>query len=83
MSELFDEHKPKICLEIEFDDVALQKLTFSANTEVLGGRVTRVDFEGDVFGEVDFYRDLFNGDQIAFLLAREDGMAQKKKFFTR
>ncbi len=70
MSELF-EIKPKLCLELEFDDVAtLNGLSFNAKTEVLGGRVTRIDFEGDVFKENDFYRELLDGDQISFLLAR-------------
>lgn len=70
MSELF-EIKPKLCLELEFDDVAtLNGLSFNAKTEVLGGRVTRIDFEGDTFNENDFYRGLLDGDQISFLLAR-------------
>ncbi|EFM88707.1 Uncharacterised protein [Actinobacillus pleuropneumoniae] len=70
MSELF-EIKPKLCLELEFDDVAtLNGLSFNAKTEVLGGRVTRIDFEGDTFNENDFYRELLDGDQISFLLAR-------------
>lgn len=80
MSELLDEPKPKICLEIEFDNHnILQDLAFSAKTEVLGGHVTRVDFQGDVFSDVDFYRDLFDGDQMAFLLSREDGVKRAKE----
>lgn len=70
MSELF-EIKPKLCLELEFDDVAtLNNLSFNAKTEVLGGRVTRLDFEGDTFNECDFYRQLLDGEQMSFFLAR-------------
>lgn len=72
MSELLEAQKAKICVEIEFeDDTILQNLTFSANSKVLGGKVTRVDFEGDVFNECDFYRDLFDNDQMVFLLSRK------------
>lgn len=70
MSELCN-IKPKLCLELEFDDVtALNRLSFNAETEVLGGRVTRLDFEGDTFNECDFYRELLDGEQMSFLLAR-------------
>lgn len=70
MSALF-EIKPKLCLELEFDDpVTLHNLSFNAKTEVLGGRVTRLDFEGDTFNECDFYRELLDGEQMSFLLAR-------------
>lgn len=75
MSELFN-IKPKLCLELEFDDVtALNHLSFNAKTEVLGGRVTRVDFEGDTFDECDFYQELLDGEQMSFLLNR-DRMAE-------
>ncbi|MDG6374591.1 hypothetical protein Q7272_11080 [Glaesserella parasuis] len=73
MNELLDldTPKPKICLEIEFDTPeALQKLSFSAGTKVLGGLVSRVDFQGEVFDECDFYRELLDGEQITFLLSR-------------
>lgn len=70
MSELCN-IKPKLCLELEFDDVtALNRLSFNAETEILGGRVTRLDFEGDTFNECDFYRELLDGEQMSFLLAR-------------
>lgn len=79
MNELFDEPKPKICLEIEFDDHSiLQNLAFSSKTEVLGGRATRVDFVGETFDALDFYRELLNEEYIAFLEAREGAMDEAR-----
>ncbi|RRN04664.1 hypothetical protein EIM44_04275 [Bibersteinia trehalosi] len=68
--------KGKLCLELEFDDVEkLNRLSFSALSEVLGGRVTRADFQGSTFDECDFYQELLDGEQMSFLLNR-DRMAE-------
>ncbi|WP_410686890.1 hypothetical protein [Avibacterium paragallinarum] len=80
MSELFEKSKAKICLEIEFDEERiLDQLSFSSQTQILGGTVTRVDFTGDVFSEVDMYRNLFDGDQMAFLVENEKWLERAKK----
>lgn len=81
MSDLFD-IKPKLCLELEFDDeTILNNLSFNAKTEVLGGRVTRIDFEGDTFNENDFYRSLLDGEQMSFLLNRTRTAEAKKVIY--
>lgn len=79
MNQLLEDPKPKICLEIEFEDHnILQNLAFSAQTEVLGGKVTQVDFVGETFDVLDYYRKFLNEEQIAFLQARKGAISKAR-----
>lgn len=53
-------NKVRMAIEIELDDYKRDSLAISAKTEVLGGRIARLDWEGGLFDEVDVYRSLFN-----------------------
>ena len=69
----------KVCIEVIFEDeLALDNLVINAKTDVLGGKIARFDWTGDVFNEVDMYRELFDGAQMSFLLNREDGKERAK-----
>lgn len=61
----------KICLEIAFEDEkVLSELSIGSSTEVLGGKVSRVDFEGCTFNSLDWFFSLFNDEQMSFLCNR-------------
>ncbi|MDY3123597.1 MAG: hypothetical protein SOW21_04310 [[Actinobacillus] rossii] len=63
----------KIVLEVIFDDErTINDIAISANTEVFGGKVSRVDFEGHTFSDLDWFYSLFNDEQVGFLCAREN-----------
>lgn len=51
--------KVRMTIEIEMDDYQRDQLEISKNTQVLGGNIVQLDWEGGVFDEVDGYRKLF------------------------
>ena len=51
--------KVRITIEVEMDDYQRDQLKISKNTQVLGGNIVLLDWEGGVFDEVDGYRKLF------------------------
>lgn len=51
--------KVRITIEVEMDDYQRDQLEISKNTQVLGGNIVLLDWEGGVFDEVDGYRKLF------------------------
>ncbi|HDR1845227.1 TPA: hypothetical protein QB600_001878, partial [Pasteurella multocida] len=56
---MLGEDKAKIAIEIEMTERQRETIEISKNTDVLGGKISRLDWEGDVFYEVDMYRELF------------------------
>lgn len=52
--------KVRMTVKIEMERYQFEQLEISSKTEVLGGKIVRLDLEGDVFDEVDGYRNLFN-----------------------
>lgn len=54
-----EEQKVRIAILVEMDRYQLEQLEVSARTKVLGGKIARLDWEGDVFDEVDAYRAIF------------------------
>lgn len=67
------EQEYKIVLEVLFDNErTLEEVTISADTDVLGGKVSRVDFEGSTFSDLDWFYSLFNDEQLEFLCARKN-----------
>ena len=55
---MLGENKVKIAVEIEMTERQRETIEISKNTDVLGGKINRLDWEGDVFDEVDMYREL-------------------------
>lgn len=51
--------KVRMTIEVEMDDCQRDQLEISKNTQVLGGNIVQLDWEGGVFDEVDGYRKLF------------------------
>lgn len=51
--------KVRMTIEVEMDDYQRDQLETSKNTQVLGGNIVQLDWEGGVFDEVDGYRKLF------------------------
>ncbi|AAX88296.1 hypothetical protein MY716_03600 [Haemophilus influenzae] len=47
--------KVRITIEVEMDDYQRDQLKISKNTQVLGGNIVLLDWEGGVFDEVDGY----------------------------
>ncbi|CWW55764.1 TPA: hypothetical protein ACPPGU_001155 [Haemophilus influenzae] len=55
------EPKVRVALEVEMFESQRDALEISSKTKVLEyGRITRFDWEGDVFNEVDTYRQFFD-----------------------
>ncbi|KOE63899.1 hypothetical protein [Aggregatibacter actinomycetemcomitans] len=52
--------KVRMTIEIEMDDYQRDRLEISKSTEVLGGNIVQLDWEGGLFNEVKQYRHLFN-----------------------
>ena len=51
--------KVRMTIEVEMDDYQRDQLEISKNTQVLGGNIVQLYWEGGVFDEVDGYRKLF------------------------
>ena len=47
-------------IEVKMDDYQRDQVEISKNTEMLGGNIVRLDWEGGLFDEVDGHRKLFN-----------------------
>lgn len=60
MSELLQDRKVRMTIEVEMQEYQREQLEISASTEVLGGKIVQLDWEGGVFEEVDHFRHLFN-----------------------
>lgn len=52
--------KVRMTIEVQMDDYQRDQLVISKSTQVLGGNIMRLDWEGGLFNEVDGYRKLFN-----------------------
>ena len=52
--------KVRMTIEVEMDDYQRDRLEISKSTQVLGGNIVRLDWEGGLFDEVEQYRHLFN-----------------------
>ena len=52
--------KVRMTIEVEMDDYQRYQLEISKNTQVLGGNIVLLDWEGGLFDEVDGYRKLFH-----------------------
>ena len=48
--------KVRMTIEVQMDDYQRDQLEISKSTQVLGGNVVRLDWEGGLFDEVDGYR---------------------------
>ncbi|PJG83788.1 hypothetical protein [Caviibacterium pharyngocola] len=73
------EIQPKICLEVIFDDEeTLSKVSIGAKTDVLGGKVSRVNFQGDTFDDLEWFMGLFDDNQMQFLCARNNTVDRMK-----
>ncbi|TCJ95933.1 hypothetical protein EV694_1936 [Volucribacter psittacicida] len=75
--------KVLLTLEIELDENSASELVFSKNTEVLGGKVLQVNWEGSLFGEVNWYRALLDGKTMAFLAMRDIPDERLKRAFSK
>ncbi|KOE31978.1 hypothetical protein [Aggregatibacter actinomycetemcomitans] len=53
-------HKVRMTIEVQMDDYQRDQLEISKNTQVLGGNIVRLDWQGGLFDEVEQYRHLFN-----------------------
>lgn len=51
--------KVRMTIEVEMEDYQRDELEISKNTQVLGGNIVRLDWEGGLFDEVDGHRKLF------------------------
>ena len=51
--------KVRMTIEVEMDDYQRDQLEISKSTQVLGGNIVRLDWEGGLFDEVDGHRKLF------------------------
>jgi len=52
--------KVRMTIEVQMDDYQRDRLEISKSTQVLGGNIVRLDWEGGLFDEVEQYRHLFN-----------------------
>ena len=52
--------KVRITIEVEMDDYQRDQLEISKSTQVLGGNIVRLEWEGGLFDEVDGHRKLFH-----------------------
>ncbi|ANF70202.1 hypothetical protein A6043_02085 [[Haemophilus] ducreyi] len=62
----------KICLEVIFEDEqSLNQVEVNAKTDVLGGRIARIDFNGNSFDILERYEEFITPMQLAFLNSKE------------
>ncbi|NNI52009.1 hypothetical protein [Pasteurella multocida] len=66
------EKEPKVLLTLEIDEVTADNLAFSKDTEILGGKVKRINWEGSLFEELEWHQSLLDHEAMTFLLAREN-----------
>ena len=66
--------KVRMTIEVEMDDYQRDQLEISKNTQVLGGNIVQLDWEGGVFDEVDGYRKLFEAVDSSLMGIAFDNM---------
>lgn len=66
------EQKVLLTLEIEMDEITADNLAFSKDTEILGGKVKRINWEVSLFEEFEWLQSLLDHDAMTFLVAREN-----------
>ena len=69
--------KVRMTIEFEMDDYQRDQLEISKNTQVLGGNIVQLDWEGGVFDEVDGYRKLFEAVDSNLMGIAFDNMEDK------
>ena len=69
--------KVRMTIEVEMDDYQRDQLEISKNTQVLGGNIVQLDWEGGVFDEVDGYRKLFEAVDSNLMGIAFDNMEDK------
>lgn len=69
--------KVRMTIEVEMDDYQRDQLKISKNTQVLGGNIVLLDWEGGVFDEVDVYRELFGAVDSNLMSIAFDNMKDK------
>ncbi|WP_018652738.1 hypothetical protein [Actinobacillus capsulatus] len=75
-----NQQKYKICLEVIFkDENSLNQVGINAKTDVLGGRIARVDFNGNSFDRLERYEELITPMQLAFLNSKETYKARMQQ----
>lgn len=66
--------KVRMTIEVEMEDYQRGQLEISKNTQVLGGNIVQLDWEGGVFDEVDGYRKLFEAVDSSLMGIAFDNM---------
>lgn len=66
--------KVRMTIEVEMEDYQRDQLEISKNTQVLGGNIVQLDWEGGVFDEVDGYRKLFEAVDSDLMVIAFDNM---------
>ncbi|NYA48228.1 hypothetical protein BFQ30_08945 [Haemophilus quentini] len=66
--------KVRMTIEVEMEDYQRDQLEISKNTQVLGGNIVQLDWEGGVFDEVDDYRKLFEAVDSSLMGIAFDNM---------
>ena len=66
--------KVRMTIEVEMDDYQRDQLEISKNTQVLGGNIVLLDWEGGLFDEVDGYRKLFHAVDSSLMGIAFDNM---------
>lgn len=66
--------KVRMTIEVEMEDYQRDQLEISKNTQVLGGNIVQLDWEGGVFDEVDGYRKLFEAVDSSLMGIAFDNM---------
>lgn len=61
-------------IEVEMEDYQRDQLEISKNTQVLGGNIVQLDWEGGVFDELDGYRKLFEAVDSSLMGIAFDNM---------
>ena len=66
--------KVRMTIEVEMEDYQRDQLEISKNTQVLGGNIVQLDWEGGVFDEVDGDRKLFEAVDSSLMGIAFDNM---------
>lgn len=66
--------KVRMTIEVEMEDYQRDQLEISKNTQVLGGNIVQLDWEGGMFDEVDGYRKLFEAVDSSLMGIAFDNM---------
>ena len=66
--------KVRMTIEVQMDDYQRDQLEISKSTQVLGGNVVLLDWEGGLFDEVDDYLKLFHAVDSSLMGVAFDNM---------